>query len=86
MLLSAFGYPCFKGTTQCFSGSWECRQMVAETGAVEGCFQVGFLNTDVHESPVNYITKEVGAGLVFNCRECNCWWCVCSFAHFVAFV
>ena len=43
--------------------------MVAEAGAFEGGFQVSFLDADVHESPIDYIAKEVGAGLVFDLGE-----------------
>ena len=43
--------------------------MVAEAGAFEGGFQVSFLDANVHESPVDYIAKEVGAGLVFDLGE-----------------
>jgi hypothetical protein len=61
--------------------------MVAETVAVEGCFQVAFLDADVHKSPVDYITKKVRAGLVFNLGKRDRW-CVRVrwFAHYVAFV
>jgi hypothetical protein len=43
--------------------------VVAEAGAFEGGFQVSFLYADVHESPIDYIAEEVGAGLVFDLGE-----------------
>jgi len=86
-VLCAIGYPCFKGTTQCFAGSRESVQMVAESGAVEGCIPVASLDAAVHTTPLDYITKKVRAGLVFNLGKRDRW-CVRVrwFAHYVAFV